>query len=242
MDQCRKRDRLMVGKQAAGAAPAPEAAPYLEDMARIEETHIMIQRPSGPARVSCVRHVIALFALVLALGACSNGSDTKTVAPDAKKASTALNAGLTAHAAGKLTEASADYEEALKYDHKNKFALYNLGLIDAANGNYGLAEDRYRVVLGLDPKYGPALFNLAILRTASSDSKEAMALYERAVAADPKAAAAWLNLGLLQRANGQAAAGDKNVKKAIALNPELKDPMKATPKAAATAPTTPATK
>ena len=198
----------------------------------------MIKRPSGPARQPFIRQLIALVALVLALGACSNSSDTASVTPDAKKASAALNAGLTAHAAGKLAEASADYEKALKYDHKNKFALYNLGLIDASKGNYGLAEDRYRVVLGLDPKYGPALFNLAILRTARGDSKEAMSLYEQVVAADSKDAAAWLNLGLLQRANGAVGPGNKSVATAVRLNPKLKDPAKAATDPASPAPTT----
>jgi tetratricopeptide (TPR) repeat protein len=188
----------------------------------------MIRLPrSSTARPPYIRHALVLLALAFALTSCGNSSTTATVAPDAKKASTALNAGLKAHAAGKLNVASVDYQEALKYDHKNKFALYNLGLIDAANGNYGLAEDRYRVVLGLDAKYGPALFNLAILRTARGDSKESITLYKRAVAADSKAAAAWLNLGLLQRANGEAGAGNKSVATAIRLNPKLKDPTKA---------------
>ena len=202
----------------------------------------MVKHPNGSARHPHLRQVVALVALVLALGACGNDSDSGLVAPDPKKASVALDAGLTAHAAGQLDDATADYEEALKYDRTNKFALYNLGLIDAATGNYGLAEEKYRVVLGLDPQYGPALFNLAILRTARSDNKEAMALYERAVAADPKAASAWLNLGLLQRASGAVATGDKSVKTAISLNPKLKDPTNETPKTAVTAPSGPATK
>jgi tetratricopeptide (TPR) repeat protein len=181
-----------------------------------------------PDRSRFVRPVVILAGLVLALTSCGNSSSTtSTVAPNAKKASTALNAGLKAHGAGQLNAATADYQQALKYDHKNKFALYNLGLIDAASGNYGLAEAKYRSVLRLDAKYGPALFNLAILRTGRGDSKEAVKLYERAVAADSKAAAAWLNLGLLQRASGQQSVGDKSVLKAIGLNPKLKDPIKA---------------
>jgi tetratricopeptide (TPR) repeat protein len=151
------------------------------------------------------------------------GQDDATVAPDAKKATTALNAGLKAHADGNLDAASASYKETLKYDATNKFAFYNLALIDASNGNYGLAEDNYRSAIKSDAKYEPALFNLAILRT-SSDPKEAIRLYQRAVAADAKDAAAWLNLGLLQRANGQVASGNKAVVRAIKLNPKLKDP------------------
>ncbi len=177
------------------------------------------------ARSPMLFTVPILLALLLSMTSCSKGNGT--VAPDAKKASTALSAGLKAHSAGNLKAAKADYETALKYDHKNKYALYNLVLLDAANGNYGLAEDKYRAVLGLDPKYGPALFNLAILRNARGDSKEAISLYERTVAADKTAAAAWLNLGLLQRANGQKTAGDTSVATAIRLNPNLKDPGKA---------------
>jgi len=168
---------------------------------------------------------------VLALGAtaCSGADDSKSsdssssASPDAKKAKTALDAGLKAHAAGDLTTAAADYKETLKYDSKNKFAYYNLALIDEAAGNYGLAEQKYRAALKSDPAYEPALFNLAILRT-SRDPEEAIGLYKKAVATNPKDAAAWLNLGLLLRAAGQEREGDKDVLRAIGLNPDLKDP------------------
>jgi Tfp pilus assembly protein PilF len=162
------------------------------------------------------------------------GNHSATVAPDAKKALAALNAGLKAHAAGHLVTAAADYNTTLKYDPTNKFAFYNLALIDEANGNYGLANDKYRTALKTDPAYEPALFNLAILRTGPNP-KEAISLYKRAVAADKKDAAAWLNLGLLLRANGQERAGDKDVLRAIGLDPTLKDPTHRLPRE--TAPT-----
>jgi len=187
----------------------------------------MIRATRGPTRPTFYRLSAALVTIVFALASCGTTSGT-TDTSNPTKALTELNAGLKAHAAGNLSVAVADYQGALKYDHKNKYALYNLGIIDAANGNYGLAKDKYRVVLALDPKYAPALFNLAILLTASGNSKEAITLYERVVAADSKAAAAWLNLGLLQRAAGQRVAGDRSIKKAISLNPKLKDPAKTT--------------
>jgi tetratricopeptide (TPR) repeat protein len=171
------------------------------------------------------------IAASLALGATGCGSDgssnssSSSAKPDTKKASTALNAGLKAHANGDLTTATSDYKKTLKYDPNNKFALYNLALIDEASGNYGLAEQKYRAALKTDAKYEPALFNLAILRT-SRDPKEAIALYRRAVHANTKDASAWLNLGLLLRAAGDKTGGNHAVSHAVALNPKLKDPAK----------------
>lgn len=196
--------------------------------------------PRSPRRAGRVVQTLALTSvLALSVAACS-GSDpaaqSAKVAPNAKTASTALDAGLKAHAAGHLTTAVADYNKTLKYDATNKFAFYNLALIDEGHSNYGLAEAKYRSALKTDPAYEPALFNLAILRTGP-DATEAISLYERAVAANSKDAAAWLNLGLLLRTNGKNAAGDKDVLRAIGLNSKLVDPAKAaktTPKSKAT--------
>jgi tetratricopeptide (TPR) repeat protein len=191
------------------------------------------------------RRLLAAVALplVVLLGAagCSTAgnqtsSGTTHPAENAKKASTALAAGLKAHAAGDLRAASADYRKTLQYDPTNKYAFYNLALIDEADGNYGLAEGNYRSALKSDPAYEPSLFNLAILRTARNDPKDAISLYERAVAANKKDAAAWLNLGLLLRTNGSQRAGDKDVLRAIALDPKLKDPAKAAPTASPASP------
>jgi tetratricopeptide (TPR) repeat protein len=183
----------------------------------------------GPRTTARILRSVALTA-VLALGAtaCSgdaggDASSSSSAKADPKKAATALDSGLKAHAAGDLSAAAADYKTALKYDPENKFAFYNLALIDASNGNYGLAEDNYRAAIKSDATYEPALFNLAILRT-TADPKEAMTLYRRAVAADKKDAAAWLNLGLLLRDEGKVRAGNAAVLKAIALNPKLQDP------------------
>jgi superkiller protein 3 len=166
--------------------------------------------------------------LLLGVSACSAGigSDSPSSQPDARQAAKALDAGLKAHAAGDLKEASVDYIKTLTYDKDNKFALYNLALIYEAEGNYGLAETKYRSAIKSDPAYEPALFNLAILRTARNDPEEAIALYQRAVAADKDDAAAWLNLGLLLRDSGEKRAGDKAVLKAIGLEPSLRDPAK----------------
>ncbi len=190
--------------------------------------------PDSPRLAGRMIRSIALTAvLILGVTACSADEAPKdeagaatSAAPDAKKATTALNAGLEAHSAGDLTAAAAKYEETLKYDPGNKFAFYNLALIDEAAGNYGLAEEKYRAAIEADPAYEPALFNLAILRTGR-DPEEAIELYQAAVESDKKDAAAWLNLGLLLRASGEELEGDKAVLRAVALNPDLVDPAEA---------------
>ena len=175
-----------------------------------------------------LRRLIWALALIVALtltaSACSGDQASKNSPEEnAKAASTALDAGLKAHAAGDLTTATTEYLNVQKYDPRNKFAFYNLALIDESNSNYGLATTKYRSAIETDAVYEPALFNLAILRTAA-DPQEAIALYKRAVKANPKDAAALLNLGLLLRTNGEKKTGDKYVLKAIVMNPKLKDP------------------
>ena len=172
---------------------------------------------------SAVIPALLLLGVTACSGSDSPNSDATSTAPDAKKALTALNAGLAAQTDGDMTTAADEYNTTLDYDPTNKYAFYNLALIDESNSNYGLAEENYRSAIETDAAYEPALFNLAILRT-SADPKEAITLYQSAVKADRTDAAAWLNLGLLLRANGDERGGDKSVLKAIALDPTLKDP------------------
>lgn len=181
------------------------------------------------ARAFAVSAIVILGATACGGGGSSAGpedSSAASTAPDAEKATEALDAGLKAHADGDLEAAVESYNTVLDYDATNKFAFYNLALIDESEGNYGLAEEKYRSALEADPAYEPALFNLAILRT-DNDPEEAISLYKQAVAADKKDAAAWLNLGLLLRSNGQEREGDRDVLRAIALNPDLVDPAEA---------------
>jgi protein O-GlcNAc transferase len=173
-----------------------------------------------------VRRTAAVLAIAapLLLAGCSHQAGDALPKPDAKKAATELQTGLAAQGKGDLDIAAQHYQEALRYDPKNKYALYDLALIDAARANYGDAEKKYRVVLGIDPAYAPALFNLAILVKNQGNTTEAVSLYRRLLVADPKNASAHMNLGLLLRQTGQKPEGDAEVRQAITLNPQLKDP------------------
>lgn len=184
--------------------------------------HGRARRPTARAstpRPFTRRMLTAAAVGILAVTAACGGDKAST-----EKVEATLNDGLQAHVEGRLTEAAEKYNEVLKLDENNKFAIYNLALIDQTNGRPTDAELKYRKVLQLDPNYGPALFNLAIVRAGKGDPNEAISLYRRAIEAQPGNASAHLNLGLLLRANGQVDEGEAMIRKARELNPELEAP------------------
>jgi tetratricopeptide (TPR) repeat protein len=180
-----------------------------------------IRRGSEDGRVDRVRAGRrtwpALVLPLLIIGACSKGTT------DSDQASSALAAGLKAHAAGRLDEAAADYRKVLVYDPRNKFAYYNLGVIEQTQGDGGSAESDYRIALTIDPDFVPALFNLAILRTSSGGDREAIDLYRQVIQIDEGYAAAHLNLGFLLIDNGQEREGNAELAIAVGLDPTLAD-------------------
>lgn len=154
--------------------------------------------------------------LVMTVAACNSKSE-------ADQATEALNAGLQAHVAGNLEQASTQYKECLKHDAANKLCLYNLGLIAQTQGRAAEAENYYRLALATDANYAPALFNLAILRTAASPPAidEAIGMYRQVLITQPENAAAHLNLGLLLLGQGKTAEGNASIATAVRLDPTL---------------------
>lgn len=155
--------------------------------------------------------------LAFSLGSCSK-EDSK-----AELGTASLQAGLKAHAAGKLDEAAKNYNEALGHDPENKFAYYDLGLVAQTQGDTSAAENDYQLALNIDSSYVPALYNLAVLRTQAGDEAGAIQLYQHASAVDPKNANVHLNLGLLLIDSGQKKAGKAELAKAVQLDSTLAD-------------------
>ncbi|HEV2891474.1 MAG TPA: tetratricopeptide repeat protein [Frankiaceae bacterium] len=162
------------------------------------------------------RTVALMMALLVALTGC--GKDK----PKAKKVEDELQRGLNAHVAGDTNGAIQHYEEVLKIDPTNKFAIYNIGLIKQNAGDKGEAERRYRAVLTIDPNYGPALFNLGIIRFEAGSNDEAIQLYQRTIAVEPRNANAYLNLGFAYKAGGKQREADQAFATAVRLDPSLR--------------------
>lgn len=171
----------------------------------------------GNMRKSVWGAVALALVAVVAFSAC--GKDDK---PTAKKIDATLQRGLAAHVAGDTDKALDLYDDVLKMDPTNKFALYNIGLIKQNAGDKAEAERRYRAALASDPNYAPALFNLAILRFDAGAIPEAIELYRRVIAISPKDANAHLNLGFALQAAGNAREANQEFTTAVRLDPSLR--------------------
>lgn len=167
-----------------------------------------------------IGHLILLALLIVALAACGGKSE-------AQKAADALAAGLAAHQAGNLDEATKQYNECLKHDPTQRVCLYDLGVVAQTQNRAGEAENYYRLSLASDPNYPPSLFNLALLRSQAGSTQEAIDLYRHYVQVKPEDAGGHLNLGLLLRATGDTAGGDAELAEALRLNPALSIPAQA---------------
>jgi Tfp pilus assembly protein PilF len=177
----------------------------------------------------------ALLAVLAALAACGGGG-TSTQS-DAQIAQNDINAGLSAGAAGRLSEAATDYKNAISHDPHNKIAYYDLGVVEQAMGQNAAAELNYRTTLQIDPNWTGALYNLAILRTVPSPA-EAEELYRHVISLQPQNGTPHLNLGFLLRSEGRIAEGNAELTIAVSLNPSLASRIPprtlATPRPAAT--------
>src|SRR5437879_4829203 len=87
-------------------------------------------------------------------------------------ASEHLNQGTKLFADGKLDEAIAQYERALKLSPDDEDAHYNLGVALARKGNRSAAEEQYREALRIYSDYSEAHMNLGNLLAAQGKLDE----------------------------------------------------------------------
>jgi tetratricopeptide (TPR) repeat protein len=216
------------------------AAPGVCETARLMDAVIRFGSRQQLERHSHCRRTLAaalVAAAVATLAACGGSTSPQS---DAQIALNDLNAGLNAQAAGNLSEAATDYQNAIAHDAHNKYAYYDLGLVQQLMGQAAAAEQNYRAALLIDPKFVSALYNLAILRTGPSPA-EAEMLYRDVISLQPNDAAAHLNLGFLLRSEGKITEGVMELNTAVQLDPSLASRIPpgtlATPKPAKPSPT-----
>ena len=157
------------------------------------------------------------------IGAVATSATTVAKSPTAATTTTdaLLQSALALHAAGKLDQASAAYNEVLAKDPKNKYAFYNLGQIAQSSGKLDEAITQYKQSLAQDPNYFPALYNVGLAYAAKGDHPTAIDSLRKALVIQPTSAGAMFNLGTLLSADGKGDEGTKLIADAIAIDPSL---------------------
>jgi Flp pilus assembly protein TadD len=101
------------------------------------------------------------------------------------------NLGLIYRAAGKLPEAAAEFEQAVKLNPRQPVYFNQLGVTYRQQGRFEKAREAYEQAIALDPNYAAAQLNLGILSDLYlNDGARALDLYTRYLALSPQGDAA----------------------------------------------------
>jgi len=129
--------------------------------------------------------------------------------------------GIALHQAGRLREARACYEEAIRRQPGHAAALHLLGLLAVTEGRVAEGIGHYQNCLRTEPAFAAAWTNLGNALLAAGRADEAVAAHRRAIALEPGLAEAHCNLGQALHAQGRFAEATAALTQAVALKPTL---------------------
>ncbi len=133
-----------------------------------------------------------------------------------------LQSALSAHQAGRFTEAQNGYMQVLRQDENHEEALHLLGMVYLQRGNLPEAEKHIRKALALKES-AFFLVNLGILLKRSERPSEAEAAYRRALELKPDFADANYNLGVLLKSTDRLAEAEAAFRSALQFKPDFAD-------------------
>lgn len=122
-------------------------------------------------------------------------------------------------AAGRRTEARAEYSEAHKLDPKSLAVLLNLGNLDSLEGHYGDADVQYRAVLAQNPQNDVAMTSIGRLAMLQGNKAEALKWFKQAIEAAPKSAAPYFGLVVVYSESGQFDDAESTAKRLVDADP-----------------------
>ncbi|MBV9463794.1 MAG: tetratricopeptide repeat protein [Verrucomicrobiae bacterium] len=162
-----------------------------------------------------------------AAGAAEGGTTapagTETAKRPAGESSDMSKAARAAYEKGDFNSASSKYEEILKSDPNNIFALSNLGVIRFRQDRLGEAETLLNKALDIDPTDAFSRSVLGIIYYKQGNYDGAISELTRSIALDSKAPEPHNYLGITYSQKGYQEAAEKELLKAIELNPNYGD-------------------
>jgi tetratricopeptide (TPR) repeat protein len=129
---------------------------------------------------------------------CGRSSDTAAASSLANKPGVQemLQVAIQSHQAGRISHAEALYEQILRLESENPFALHYLGVIRTQQGQLDQAEQLIRRSVASAPQIPDFHNNLGLCLRAEQRLEEAVAAYRRALDLNPSYSPAWSNIGL----------------------------------------------
>ena len=100
---------------------------------------------------------------------------------------------------GRLTEAEAEFQTALRYDPRQVDALANLGVVALQRGQHAVAVSYYRRALGVEPTDASLWVDLGVSYGAAGDLEAARTATLNALSFDPASDEARALLARLDR-------------------------------------------
>jgi tetratricopeptide (TPR) repeat protein len=125
---------------------------------------------------------------------------------------------------GRVTDAQACLEQAVKMRPNLSSAHHNLGNVYRQLGRFADAVACYRRALQLQPDDSNTQLNLAVALTRHGDVPAAVTILEKLAKAHPKDVAVRVNLGLARQAQGRLGEAVLCFRKAAELRPDLAEP------------------
>ena len=133
-------------------------------------------------------------------------------------------AGLASDANGKFRKgdfvaAARGYEEVLRWDRTNEYALCNLAVIALRLGNLEEAEGYLKRAKAKNPGYAPAHFYGGVVQFRNGQLDQALESFGQAAQLDPVNADAHNYIGLIASRRGWGSRAETEFKKALAIQP-----------------------
>jgi len=136
------------------------------------------------------------------------------------RAAAHLERGIQLEQVGRLDDAVAETEEALRLNPELVKAHINLLILYGRMGNREKAEEHYQAAVKLNPTQFPdAYYNYGIVLTEEGKLDEAEQVFRKALAIDPSYHAAHNNLGTLFEREGKLPEAAAEYRKALESNP-----------------------
>jgi hypothetical protein len=122
---------------------------------------------------------------------------------------------------GKLPEAVASYQQALRLRPDSAATHYSLGSALQVQGKFAEAAASYREALRLRPDYVEALNNLGNTLREQGQLSESVASFERAMILRPQSVEAYINLAAALQDQGKRSEAADRLEQALRLRPDF---------------------